>query len=67
MQREQTVISVKGSADRNVLRESELPDEPSDLSLIVADKHGGIALHNGRRQRLEVTPEVAQSHVLGIT
>lgn len=41
--------------------------EPPDLSLVVADKHGGVTFHNRWRQGLEMTPEVAQSHVLGIT
>lgn len=43
-----------------------LRPEP-DLSLIVADKHGGVALHDGRRQSLEVAPEVAEGHVLRVT
>lgn len=42
-------------------------DEPPDLSLIVADKHGSVTFHNRGRERLEMTPEVTQSHVLRIT
>lgn len=32
----------------------------------MADEHGRVSLHDGRRQGLEMTPEVAQSHVLRI-
>lgn len=47
-------------------RREALRAEP-DLSLIVADKHGGVALHDGRRQSLEVAPEVTEGHVLRVT
>lgn len=47
-------------------RATDAGPEP-DLSLVVVDKHGGVALHDGRRQSLEVAPEVAEGHVLGVT
>lgn len=39
----------------------------TDLPLIVADKHRGVTFHYGRRQSLEVTPEVTQGHVVRVT
>lgn len=40
---------------------------PSDLSLIVADKHWSVTFHDWRSESLEMTPEIPQSHVLWIT
>lgn len=40
---------------------------PSDLSLIVADKHWSVTFHDWRSKSLEMTPEIPQSHVLWIT
>lgn len=59
--------SARGSrAEQMRERVTDAGPEP-DLSLVVADKHGGVALHDGRRQSLEVAPEVAEGHVLGVT
>ena len=52
------------AAHQSVCLTESCRDEQPDLSLVVADKHRSVTFHNWRRQRLEVTPEVAQTHVL---